>query len=559
MKKLLLPMCLSLSFLSSAQTFTLDTNSVSATLQTKGVLFNDFNNSEAGFEALQGDGTTTIFSTSLWMAGKNVNNQIYGSIGTYGQNTESYITGPLSIIQGTDTTAPEPYGAATITSSVQQQYNQIYTITSHEISLFRSYMNCLNDPLCDENLTFPGYTIPPSILNWPAHGDLSQGYDFFLTPYYDIDGDQVYNPQAGDYPCIKGDKYALIILNDKNPNNSTIDPVGIEIHVEVYAFDRDISSPVDRTIFVGYDIINRSTQLLKDFYVGVFADLDIGCGTDDFIGSIPELNSFFGYNASMTDNTCFSNIGYGATPPAQGVVFLNQDMASCISFHTGSSGYSSMPSTPSEYYNCLQGKFKDGTTMYYGGDGHTGSSGVTTTPTSFQYPENPPAGFQPWTEFTQGNTGGDRTVLGSLGKDTLRPGDVIELDLAYLYSRAASGDNLSSIQTLQNEIPLIQQFYDDSIQDCFSGDLSLSVAESNEPAFSVYPNPFNDRLIIDNAGNEEALFYAIYNNTGQLIDKGRVGSNSIVQHDTSQLPSGAYLTRIYNEKLTLNYSKVLIK
>lgn len=563
MKTILLLIGISSSLVLMGQTYILDTNSVSATLQTKGVLFNNFDNVVAGFEALNGDGTNTIFSTSLWMAGKDVNNQIRGSIGLYGQNSESYITGPLTVLPGTDTTAPEPYGAADITPSVAQDYNQIFTITAYEISKFRSWHNCVNDPSCDENLIFPNYTIPASIINWPAHGDLNQDQDFFLSPYYDIDGDNVYNPLAGDYPCIKGDKYALIILNDQNPNNTTIDPVGIEIHVEVYAYDRNQSSPVDRTVFVGYDIINRSTLVLKDFYVGVFADLDIGCPTDDFIGSIPELNSFFGYNSAEPDNDCFTNIGYGSTPPAQGVVFLNQTMSSSISFKTGSTGYSSTPTNSTEYYNCLQGKFKDGSTLYYGGDGHSGSSGVTTTPTNYQYPENAPPGFQPWTEYTQGNPGGDRIILGNIGRDTLRPGQVIELDLAYLFSRADSGDQFASIQTLQNEIPIIQQFYDDSIAACFAGDLSLTISENTILSQQIYPNPASAIACIpitSSARQSGSLkMYDVLGNHIKTIFEGEFPqgeSNYFIHAD--QYASGVYMI-VFETKTGKQSQQLMIK
>ena len=46
----------------------------------------------------------------------------------------------------------------------------------------------------------PTYIIPPSILEWPAHGDQTQGQDEFLAPFYDSNGNGLYEPYDGDYP-----------------------------------------------------------------------------------------------------------------------------------------------------------------------------------------------------------------------------------------------------------------------------------------------------------------------------------------------------------------------
>ena len=42
--------------------------------------------------------------------------------------------------------------------------------------------------------TDPTYVIPESILDWPAHGDQSLGQDEFLAPFYDVNGNGIYEP-----------------------------------------------------------------------------------------------------------------------------------------------------------------------------------------------------------------------------------------------------------------------------------------------------------------------------------------------------------------------------
>ena len=76
-----------------------------------------------------------------------------------------------------------------------------------EIEIFVRWWNCSIDPACDVSFSFPGYSIPNSILDWPTHGDISKNQDFYLATFYDKDGDGIYNTNNGDYPCIKGDQY----------------------------------------------------------------------------------------------------------------------------------------------------------------------------------------------------------------------------------------------------------------------------------------------------------------------------------------------------------------
>lgn len=558
MKKTLLLLSILTGLNSFAQSYILDTNSIAATLETKGILFNNSTAGSGGFEALAGGGVNSIYATSLWMAGLDPNGQLKGALGRFGLSTESYTTGPLTVVQSTGTAFNEPFGPAVLTTTVQQDYNQIYTLTSTELNEFINWSNCMNDPLCDENINFPNYTIPAAILNWPVYGDVNQDQDFFLAPFYDVNGDNNYVPTEGDHPCIKGDKYALIITNDKNPNNTTIDPIGVEIHTEVYAYDLGGNSPVDRTIFVTHNIINRSTQTLHDFKIGVFADFDIGCSSDDYVGSIPELNAFFGYNSGAADLSCPGSSGYGSTPPAQGIVFLNKPMKSSLSFTSGGSTYHSLPSTSAEYYECLKGNFKDGTPMYYGGDGHTGSNGVTTNLTSFHYPENPPLGYSTWTEYSQVNPGGDRTMIGVVDGDTLVPGETIVLDLAYVFSRATTGDQLASIQTLQDDIPLVQQFYD-TIPDCYTAHTLAGIEEISIDKINIYPNPFSNEIKFNNQTKGDQLIYEIYNSTGQLVSSGIIQPYTIESCDVKTLSHGTYLAKIYNSDRTSSYSRVVIK
>ena len=74
------------------------------------------------------------------------------------------------------------YGPAEITPDQCIKYDQFYVTTRQEVELFNAWYECSQNPDCDVNVDFPGYSIPSSILTWPAHGDQSIFQDFYL--YY---------------------------------------------------------------------------------------------------------------------------------------------------------------------------------------------------------------------------------------------------------------------------------------------------------------------------------------------------------------------------------------
>lgn len=526
------------SCFSFSQMAEMDVNSIRAKLIPNGLFFSDTTNGlKAGFEALKDSGTTTIFSSSLWLGGKRTSDSVLcSSMARYAnQPDNSYSTGPLGGLNFTN--AQEPYGAATISSQQIQLWNKVFTITKQEIEIFKAYFECSIDPQCDANLLYPNYQIPQPIIDWPAHGDVSLGQSLYLAPFFDRDQNGYYEPQQGDFPCIKGDKYAWFVMNDKGTYDSLRNFLNIEVQVEVYAYDKDLSNPIDRTVFVGYKIINRGTTSYYDFYAGIFADFDIGCAQDDYVGSLPNLNSFFAYNGDAIDDNCSSGtIPYGLVPPAQGITVLNQDLTSVVSFSNNlgtTNGYEIA-------YNNMRGKNGNGTPiLHYTGDTVT-----------FQLNENSYNGLPSWTEREPNGPGSipsiaaDRKSTGSVGPYNLNPGEVIQIDLAYVYSRANTGDNLASVNKLQQEIPLVQSFYDDSISACSSSlDGNVSVNDILINNISIYPNPFSQNINVELRGNKIIKSIELLNSLGQTVINKKVYSFEEAIN-TESLPNGVYLLKV---------------
>jgi hypothetical protein len=541
---------------SFSQTGKIDVNNINATVNASNVMFQTLApDTNTYFEAIKSSGMSTIFASSFWMAGvRDSDTALCGSFQSYKSNSidNTFSTGPLSVVSGSGTGGKRDFGAATISAAEKAIWNKVFCVNKWEIEIFVRWWKCFSDPICDVSLSFPGYSIPLNILNWPVYGDVSKGQEFYMAPFYDNDGDGIYTPLNGDYPCIKGDQYCWYIINDRGFDSTRIE-MGLEIHTEIYSFNKDSLNPLSNTIFVGRDIINRSTETYNNFIVSQQTDFDIGCAQDDYSGTMPNLNSYYAYNGDPIDDNCTNSaFPYGINPPAQGVTFLNETLSAGI-YYNNSAGPPGPLSDLEKAYNSMNGKISDGSPIYYGHPSSTPP--VPTNITKFMFPYLPPTGKLPWTEVTAGNPIGDRRMLGSVGPITFTPGDVYEVDLAYVFSRSDSG-HLKSVDKLYRDIQTVQAFYNDSIpKNCMAFVLSEKELMLSPNDVSVYPNPANQSITIQNK-TEEELSAKILSIDGKLIvPQFEINSNNKI--DISKLNNGLYLIRVTNSKNQVIVKKLI--
>lgn len=544
---LLFPVIVSLS-----QNDHIDVNNINAVVSPSNVIFQTLApDTIPYFEANKGSGISTIYTSSFWMAGIRKSDSVYcGSFQSYKSRfiPNSFSTGPLTCISGSGSATKKDYGAATIDSIQKAKWDKVFCITKNEIEEFKHWFACSRDVSCNTAILFPGYTIPNSILDWPAHGDVSEFQDFYLAPFWDNDADGFYDPTVGDFPCIKGDKYCWYIINDRGVDTSR-NEMGVEIHVEMYSFIRDSLNPLNNVIFLGQDIINRSRDTFNDLFVSQFTDFDIGCAQDDYIGSIQSLNSYYGYNGDSIDDNCPSNFKpYGNYPPAQGVTFLNKTMTSSL-FYNNSTGAFGKPNNIIEAHRIMNGKRRDGTSQKYYN---------TTSVTKYAYPYIAPTGMPIWTEHSAGNPAGDRRMLGSVGGFTFTPGDVIEVDLAFTYSRSDSG-HLKSVDQLYRDIQVVQAFYNDSIKPCSDSLIgSVSIMENkNDVTFSMFPNPTQNFVTINVDGNSQFDLKIIDIQGKTILIKKQINSAETI--DLTHLISGIYLVQINDKNGATAVKKLIVQ
>ncbi|MBK9760971.1 MAG: hypothetical protein IPO90_13605 [Flavobacteriales bacterium] len=362
----------------------------------------------AEFEVPQGSGTSALFSAGLWMGGYTNNTQLRQAAMMFeGAGAGDYYPGPLNNNGGTN-------------ASVMDQYNHVWSVTRQQIEAHIAYYQCLTDVNCDVSVEYPnGYLIPTEILEWPAINDNS-GFNTYLAPFYDFNGDGDYQATDGDAPCILGDKALYFVFNDVGGPHLLSGGLPLRAEVQAMPFAYSGAPYLDQTLFVHYHLVNRGSQTLTRARIGLFSDFDLGCANDDFIGSDPSRNLGYVYNWDEFDEDCNGSTGYGSQPPAFGQVLLKGPLLDAnalddpatnslsawngqgfddaivdnersgldrfIYFNRENAFCCTDPETAQHYMSYLSGIWKDGTPMTYGGSGYSLDSNAI--PCAFMYPGN---------------------------------------------------------------------------------------------------------------------------------------------------------------------------
>lgn len=545
----------------------LDINNIKARFFSNGGLFYDVSPLGLlnGFEVPKGSGKSTMLEASLWVGGTDENAQLHFADGKRIQTINNYASGPLTI--DGSSTCPQ-----------QQLYNRVWKINKTTIDSAISGLF--------------SYSLPNEMYNWPAHGDTNIGQPFNIAPFVDVNGDGIYNPNDGDYPKIRGDQALFFIFNDKCnlAAEEGAENIGIEVQGMAYAFNCPQDSALNNTIFIHYDIINRGAFVLNNTYVGLFADMDIGFPTDDFIQCDVMRGSFFTYNGATVDGT--GGIGeYGDHPPAQAVTFLagpyqnadgldnligigqneslngsgfedgitdNERLGLSNFIYFSNPGGNSGPLGPI-YYNYLKSLKADSTPVLYGNYNYI--------PARYMFPGNSdqqyfwgtngfPVPF--WTEETAGDVPYDRRGLGSSGPFTFESGEVVPLDIAFVFGRDYHGNNIESIFVMKDRIDAIRaMFFADSTA-CGGSFSSVKSLIHNNKDIVVYPNPTKGKINITCSSLDENLTIEIYNLNGQLVFTELLNSNSDKNEiDLSALVQGFYFLKISSGKDNIHIQKII--
>lgn len=490
----------------------LEINDIRAMINSYGYQFCDFAGYTPWFEVPKNSGISSVFSLALWMGGKAPDTTLHVAAERYRQQGADYFNGPVA----------ENYA-----ENYNFLWNRVWEINRDELEDHK------------QNWNEAGYIVPEAIQSWAAHGNTSIGQASELAPFIDWNNDGTYQPEWGDMPAVRGDQSLFFIYNDDFAEHSETfgKKIGVDILVQAYGFDCPDDSVLNQSIFLHYDIINRSEQNYYQFYTGFYVDFDLGNPWDDYVGCDTINQAIYVYNGDSFDDptTIFGSAGYGEHPPALAIVMLNRAFCSCA-FPSESSGPAALPYSYDEVYNNLRGLWRDGTQILYNNE-----------PTKFMFTGDPVSNTG-WTEALAGNPPNDRRALASVGPQTFFAGDTISLNLGFVWARDYEGDNISSVALLQERIAALRWFYENDSTPC--GVIWMGV-NHKAPAVSeinVYPNPANQfiNLELESSG---PINYKVIDIMGRVVLEDQL--NASKQIDIVTLPEGIYILTIQTNSTTM--------
>ena len=401
--------------------YSLNANNIAAQVHTSGDLWLD---GDANYELPIGSGIHALFAGGLWLGGIDPGGNLHLAAQTYGANSGNFEFWPGPI---PNNTAP--------TSDLCEAFDRFFPVEKTDILAHIADWN--------DNGQIDG-TPPNDILGWPALGNpyffSIHGFDLpasttHFAPFHDENQNGIYDPYDGDYPKVNGDKAVWWVFNDIGGihANSQGLPVRMEVQAMAYAYNSD-SESLKNTTFYDFKTIYWGVEPLNEFYFGLWVDPDLGCWSDDFIGSVPEENMAYVYNGDSNDEDCSGLSGYGENIPVVGIKKIRSrpsalDTMQHFSYYfnqsSGASPAQTDPSFANEFYNYLRGLWLDGTPISQGGNGY--NPGAPAYPYTFDGSE---INGQPWTECTANSTPGDRRFLMSYDGGTLFPGEINEITFA---------------------------------------------------------------------------------------------------------------------------------
>lgn len=543
-------------------------NNLNATISYNSTNFTNPVIGAPGFE-INGTGGHTIYWSSLLLAGKDDQGNVYSANQIF---TNLFASGPIT-------------NSSAYNQIERDKWDRVWKVTKSQIDAH----------IIAFQVGDASYTIPEVILKWPALGDPSKGQSQYLAKFKDVNNNGTYEPEEGEYPLIKGDYCVLSIYNNVNSDADEncmllADRLKIQVYEYVYGFDCPQDSSLQNTLFVYYELINRSGENIYDTYIGNQVDFDIIQYYDDFIASDPLRSICYGYTgipnsdpyqaymilASEQDKDSLDNsFGIGAQESpngfgyGDGIIDNERRGMTNFMFYNNSSGVTGDPVTPTDYYGYLSSVWKDGSHQTYSGTDYTSSA----IESNFFFPDNTDTlfystnGINPgaaWSEENEGNLLGDRRGIGSSGPFTFYSNDTLKFDVAFVTgmesvsggytSKEAMLGNVDSVRNYFtiNETPCSQNF---DFYEPFDGPYTtIGISKERESSdILVYPNPSTGHFNIKGLPANSNI--AIININGQTIQNFQPTSSECLLN-LSGLPDGIYFICVTSSN-TIKYVKIV--
>ncbi len=474
-------------------------------------------------------GKTFAFAGSLWISGYDPANNMHIAAQTY-RGGNDYWPGPLAAND-------------TLSYASSQNWAKIWKVYKADIDTF---------------LTISTHTTsntPASILHWPgkdnAYAQGNAGVALAVTsdmaPFVDVNHNGIYEPLSGDYPDIKGDEALWNVYSDNGPAHDQTNgiPLKLEIHLMTYAYIR--GTLIDNVVYYEYSIINKSSTYYHACRVGLFADIDLGSGGDDYVGFDSSHRMGIQYNSASPDGVYDSMIPVvGATMillPGDAPPHHIAPLGNFIYFDNDTT-LTGDPVGADHFNDYLHASWRDAVHL---SDDFQGP-GIATTGRgagpicNYVYPGDPSDSMQ-WSECACHNPAGDRRFLPTSADFNFPPGSTQRVALALLVTNLQANYacplvNFDSIKVLADTA--WNNFY-------AHYDTTLAVPNTtfSNTNIRIFPNPAGNTITVQNPAYQNTTA-ELYNMLGQkLISQNLQNTNT--KMDISHLGSGIYILQLKDE------------
>ena len=421
---------------------------------------------------------SAIFAGGVWIGGNDPNGALKLAGVTYRSgNATDFYSGPLDENGQTNLDVCEDWDRFFVVKGE----DVLRHIAAYDESIRTGIpMNC--DSIPDGVKYWPGRGNP----------FFNENFDFPLPDqnlgsFWDEDGDG-YDPCSGDFPiidirgCAPADRKAarelvpdemvFWVYNDNGGPHRLSQATAIQMEVQVQSFAYATNDEINDMSFYRFKLINRASDDIRDCYFAMWVDADLGCFEDDYIGCDVERSMAYVYNEDAADGapgtSCPGGVEtYGFDVPILGIdyfrgprgpkVFCGENpdgtkilcdpeqgsgeqdtlvelgMTSFLYQNNGGVGTppeaTTDPEIDFEFYNILQGRWKDGTSVTEGSSGYDPASMDTV---SYVFPD-PPNIENGWSMCTADLEFGDRRTVQATGPLLLQPGAKNELIIGAVF------------------------------------------------------------------------------------------------------------------------------
>jgi hypothetical protein len=474
----------------------LDNGVCKGSMTSNGLLF--YLNNQPHFSYPSNSSNNLLSLTGIWVCAQKPNDSIVASI--FKENGQSdFQPGPLQ--QGTLT--PGDFNA----------WNFVYYVSKDEIEFhFKNHKK-------------EDYVIPDNIKKWPVHPP--SGFQGTLVPFVDWNSNNIYEPHLGEYPYIEGDQTLFAVYNDAGNRNATGgEALGIEVKQFLYSFNQTTGKKGEWQ-FLRIVVTNKNNFNLKNFAFSLSAKIWIQNGNNNFIETYPQFDAIRGYTTDSNDNQ-----------PSVSIMALNKKLTSSLYMNDSADLVTGFPTNNVEVFNMLNGKWKNGKTLTYGGNGVDGADSA-----KYVYPasRDPKNQFFSWTEENSGNISGERRVLLNTEASVLESGKSIEYRFAIMVHQTKDTSFISK------ELNLLKTTYN-------KGELTTTYSINPTVEFIIFPNPANSITGLNIHTPFPVSNFSLTDMKGRIVEisVNEVSKNKFLIKPVKPVSKGVYFLKTSGTHYSIN-------